>query len=388
MIKQKFLFLLAALVLLLHQVPVSYAMKQEKAEKGSIAKKSAQKVSSSSTEEEDSNEAEELVADNRPPLTLIKEEIKPGFFYRTSDYKEATAVYAKQVLYYDEDLFNDTQHMQSFVDNKGTDDQYLGVVFFGVWSYPNEDLELNKNLKEIIEAIEVPIRKVKNDQMFHKNDENKLRYHSRVIWKTGYQGRDIQEESHHYNIMPCRGAHTEVKFKMFIADSKNKKALWEYFFHESNNQIKHQNKKLDLVGFKFYSTNDACDVCFDELLQMQSNPDEILEDFLPKNVQENRRIPFQILFHSKIFYHPKNDYEDESGSSLFFYPKEIKPLIRLYGYNSERGSYACRAISNGTTTEEEIYHQETVTFRENQQLNYIFLKRNQGESRKVTLTLH
>lgn len=78
----------------------------------------------------------------------------------------------------------------------------------------------------------------------------------------------------------------------------------------------------------------------------------------------------------------------ESGSSLYFYPKEITPLIRLYGYNKERGSYSCRAISNGTTTEDEVCHQEESKFAENQQLNFIFLKRNQGQARKVTLTLH
>lgn len=324
-----------------------------------------------------------LPPDARPPLTSVKAELNPGFFFRTSDYKEMNGVYAKKAMYYSIDLFEKIDFMNAFIIKQTSREQYLGAVFFGVWRFPKD----KKSTEENIDIIEVPLREVKDNEMFYKNQDQKVRPYPRLLWETG-KGQErtekdtIGESTLFYKILPCKGKHTEERFKMFIKDEGNKKALWKYFLQASE-AVPLKNRKLDLVGFKFYSSLDSCDECFEKIYKLQANPEKVLMKLLPPEFLAQRRIPFQVLFNANSFYHPGQS--GPAGASLYFYPRKIQPLISLGRYNGTTESYNCSALNRSVINEEAIDHQDEIKFIENQQLNYILFKIGDGAGEDITL---
>jgi hypothetical protein len=319
------------------------------------------------------------------PLEGIDPVIQDGYFYRTFDKGDTfQGVYTKSVTYYTHELFKDTVFMRDEVFKKDTSvyKNYFGVVFFGIWSFPEEG-------KEYIELVEVPVRKVVNDKMEAKKS------HPRLIWRTQC-GSPIQEDvlGRKYEVVPCNGfgnKHTEDSFLNFIKDPKNQQALWQYFLEKSKG-ITNEQRKLDVLGFKCYSTNDACDECHENLVQLQHNHTTMLPHLPPEGIPTvtgNRNLPFLILFDSNTFYKPGNisyqkELSDIFGSSLHFYPKNIRPLLRLMK-GIQGGEYECIGRAKGSKNDDEIQHQDTIRFEELQQLNFICIRVNSGEKVKVSL---
>ena len=70
-----------------------------------------------------------------------------------------------------------------------------------------------------------------------------------------------------YSYTPCSCKHTETVFIEYV--KLKQKALWNYFMHASETCKSKENAKLDLMGFKLISSNDACDSCYNDLYELQ-----------------------------------------------------------------------------------------------------------------------
>lgn len=337
---------------------------------------------------------EELgIDDPSSRLALKLHNPSDGTFFRTFDCGDTVGgSYSKGAKYYDSDLFSgggkESPHTKTkiFGLDRTAVKNYLGAIFFGIWSYTNTAGD-----GETIKQIEVPVRRVGNGKMFTSTG-----YKSRIIWKT--QRDKIEDEIEEdadgskraYTYVNCDGRHTEKVFLDYI--KLNQKALWDYFMHQSSS-ITAEDKKLDIIGFKLFSSNDACDSCYESLRQLQIECREELKDFKFISGKDtsgrDRPVPFVITFEASTFYHPElvNFSGDQKanifGSSLFFYPKVIKPLIRL---DKESGTgYDCYASSSGARGEEDIEHSPELALNEFHQPTFILIRINNGKEVKVKL---
>jgi hypothetical protein len=325
--------------------------------------------------------------DTRPPLASIPSKIEPGFFYRVFDDEEGQlqirGVYAKKANYYNQELFSNTQDMKSFVFTQDTSvyKNFLGVVFFGIWSFQEEDKE-NKT----IEMVEIPVRKVNENAMFYKTDAEQYKYYPRIIWRTGGGPEETKSESaRRYSVVPCKSRHTEPVFSEFIRHTNNQTALWNYFLKKSS-AVQAEQKKLDVIGFKFYSSLDSCDGCFEALFDLHTNYETALSSLPPSQFQPETRMPFLTLFHAKSFYHLQ--YDKVFGSSLYFYPINIKPLIRLSKKEDGVDSHNCYVHDTqaaGGINTDVVNHFENIKFKEMQKAQFIILKIDDAQEIKVTL---
>lgn len=323
---------------------------------------------------------EELGIDSSPKLKLVSYNPSEGTFFRTLDEAETiSGVYQKDAQYYDSSLFAKTGKASGKTKAKifGLDrtnvKNYLGAVFFGIWSFTG-------TTGEKIEEIEIPVRYVENGMMFTISESEGTRsYKPRMIWKTGHGAQASETDAndgHRYKYVPCNGIHTETYFIKYV--KLHQKALWNHFI-DASLKITATDKKLDMVGFKLFSSNDACDGCYQSLYELQMNHAEQLSE-LPSMVGD-RPIPFAITFEASTFYHPHND--KIFGSSLFFYPRIIKPLIRLHRENS--AGYDCYTQSFGAISEEDIEHNDLFELKEFDQPTFILIKINDGANVRVKL---
>ena len=193
-----------------------------------------------------------------------------------------------------------------------------------------------------------------------------------------------------YKLLPCKGSHTEAVFIQYVKSAQ--KVLWAYFMEESSS-VTATDKKLDMIGFKLFSSNDACDECYESLHKLQMECREELKDFQfisGKDASDkDRPVPFLITFEASTFYHPErtNFYGSQKantyGSSLFFYPKAIKPLIRLSKESST--GYDCCASPSGARGEEDIEHSPELALKEFNQPTFILIRVNDGKKVKIKL---
>ena len=320
---------------------------------------------------------EELGIDSSSKLRLVSHNPTEGTFFRTLDEAETVSgVYQKDAKYYDISLFSKTGKTSGITKTKifGLDrttvKNYLGAVFFGIWSFSG-------TTGENIEEIEIPVRYAENGVMF--TSEGTLSYKPRIIWKTGHvaQPSETDTNGYRYKYVPCNGIHTETDFIKYV--KLHQKALWNYFIHASL-KVTAADKKLDVIGFKFFSSNDACDGCYESLYELQMKHNEQLSEL--SLVGSERSIPFVITFEASTFYHPHND--KIFGSSLFFYPRVIKPLIRLHKENT--AGYDCYTRSFGAINEEEIEHNNQLELEEFDQPTFILIRVNDGANIRVKLS--
>lgn len=342
MIKSRLLFLLIGLSFLLAHLPASYGMQGEDGDATRIGRSSP-------------NKSEEDNRSHHP--------VKPDCFYRNLQ-DNVTAIYANQVLFNgkeDIDLFKDSLFIKPFIWNREGQFQYLGVVFFGIW----RDVSQNT-----FQLIEVPIKNFWDTRNFKKENENPFEPLSINIWRTKNGPEELQKSGvYTYEICPCMGKHTEPYFFNFVQYSSNLNTLWEYFKSESDQEIKANEKELRLVGFKFYSTFDACDECFKRLFDLQTNPETILSHLLP----EQKEVPFQILFHAKKFYNPGGN--NAGGTTLYYKPcSSAQPLwVKSVCPNPNGYEDECQ----------KIHHEEAIQIPENKQHNFVIIKINEGEDTYV-----
>lgn len=316
---------------------------------------------------------------------------EPGHFFRTSDSAETIdGIYTRTALYYDQSLFSDSK--ESTVTKQkimGLDrtkaKNYLAAFFFGVWSYGPENTT--------IQEIEVPIREIMRSESSETDDESdeamytlkdggKHSYGPRKIWKTQHEPRENDnDDGKIYSYTPCKGQHTETVFIEYVKSKQA--ALWNYFMHASETCEVKQNAKLDLMGFKLISSNDACDSCYKDLYELQKNYRNCLKS-LKSTTTRKTPVPFVITFEADTFYHPQND--KHYGSSLFFYPARIKPLLKLASKN-EDDSHQCTLVygAEAREDEEEIKHSNSVTLKEYEQPQFVLMRVNSGAAVKVKL---
>lgn len=303
--------------------------------------------------------------------------VSPGVFFRTfDDGKTVDGTYRKRACYYNSSLFADGEESAAtktkiFGLDRSTVKNYLGVVFFGIWSYGATNQKIHQ--------VEVPVREVKNGAMFSDTD-GKLK--PRIIWKTGYeeQDPDSEDDGKKYTYKPCKGRHTEGVFIDYVKSYQ--KALWKYFLYASQSTAQKQNAKLDMMGFKFVSSNDACDSCYQSLHELQMEHREQLSDLVP--ISGGKPVSFVITVEASTFYHPQND--KHYGSSLFFYPARIKPLLRL-GRANEEGHECCVVTTGAIDDEEDVKHDEgLLSLEEFDQPRFIFIKIDDGKQVKVKLS--
>lgn len=161
--------------------------------------------------------------------------------------------------------------------------------------------------------------------------------------------------------------HTEDHFIKSFKYEVNQELFWKYFIKQSQKKSVNVNEdKLKLLGFKFYSTKDACDDCFKELYDLQNNPSQILDDLLPEDVRKEK-IPFQILFHAKKFYYPgANNF---GGTTLYYKTCSSTQLSQVTNITSN--DYENQLLK--------ISHQEAIHIPENKQDGVIVIKINEGE---------
>lgn len=336
---------------------------------------------------------EELgIDDSSSRLALKYHNPSDGTFFRTFDYGDTVGgSYSQGAKYYDSDLFSEvgkeSAHTKTkiFSLDRSSVKNYLGAIFFGIWSYTNTAGD-----GETIKQIEVPVREVVGGKMF--TTEGGKKYKPRIIWKTGHIDEPLQADADgkKYKLLPCKGSHTEAVFIQYVKSAQ--KVLWAYFMEESSS-VTAADKKLDMIGFKLFSSNDACDECYESLHKLQMECREELKDFQfisGKDASDkDRPVPFLITFEASTFYHPErtNFYGSQKantyGSSLFFYPKVIKPLIRLSKESST--GYDCYASPSGARGEEDIEHSPELALKEFNQPTFILIRVNDGKEVKVKL---
>ena len=151
------------------------------------------------------------------PPTPIAQKLTPGFFYRQSASNiksNVEGVYARSVDYYGENLFADipnssikthvfSQTITSSVKN------WMGVVFFGIWSYPKEEGG------ESVKIIKIPVRTLNASNRMTYMSDGKRMFKSRCIWRTGGGAEAIKDVGgYKFRHIPSAGGggHTENKF--------------------------------------------------------------------------------------------------------------------------------------------------------------------------------
>lgn len=312
-------------------------------------------------------------------LVFPSPEIKDGVFYRHNGDQlnlSITAVYSKEVNYRDINLSESEEYttLVSKIEGRGDAKNILNVIFFGVWTGKYE--QQGKIIKEKI-YIEVPLRELRDGSMY----PNERTQNCRPFWKTGHGEKvKIKEDGKKLVILPCKGKHTEDEFLEFIKQTNTQEALWKYFLTVSNSdetiKLITTKKKLGLIGFKFYSSNDACDECYKKILNLQINYKTELRKLIPQGFEktQGQEIAFLNLFFANRFYHPQND--KQYGSSLFFYPVIIKSLRKLSGNQGNYfDSYETQKAKKG---EEEVNHLDKIIIKKLKQPRFIIIQINKG----------
>lgn len=318
-----------------------------------------------------------------PKLISKGSKITPGFFYRQADAditKEVHGVYAKTATYYEESLFvDDTEgpsikkHVFDQETTSGTKN-WMGVVFFGIWSWPEEGKE------DWIQTITIPVRGLNKDKLMTYMAGEKINFEYRCIWKTGSDDETPEDEVFHH--IPCEGKHTETKFIEYIKIKETQKALWAYFIHETEQSVP-KEKKLECIGFTIYSTNDACDSCLERLLKLKRAG---LPHLVPDGIETVcSPLPFYITYESKQFYHPELysydnfAYNGGYSASLLFIPRPSLFRLAAAKEDGKGGDYEVRAKDELDI----IKHQEEIEFYERDNPTYLILKINKGDEVRV-----
>ena len=319
------------------------------------------------------------------PPTPIPQKLTPGFFYRQSPADlgaDVEGVYAKSADYYSESLFADVPgSIKTHVFSQTITDtvkNWMGVVFFGVWSYPEED-------DESVKKVQIPVRTLNASNHMTYLSDGKRKLGDRCIWKTGHGEKETKTiEEKRFTHIPSKGDHTEEKFIEYITQKKTQEALWEYFLYQTEKDQVPVDRKLDCVGFTFYSTNDACDSCLKKLLTFKNAG---LSHFLPADVSVvSLPLPFFITYESKIPYNASHPYETSFADatvfrgSILFIPRPR--LFRLTGAGKDDDGGFRKSHPKEYTAEESIEHQE-IKFKEKQNPTYLILRIKDGDPVRV-----
>jgi len=177
------------------------------------------------------------VASQLPP-DRISEEIKPGFFYRVQSIAKADGnpnqvigVYAKSVKYCGDRSITKGkvfEAIRDYVFAQKREKNYLGVCFFGIWSY----LRKGKNM---CRAVQVPV----------KNCNKESDVFACRIWKTGHTPDEviIDEEKRKFEHVSCKGDHTEERAINFLLNRQTQNELWTNFLEQTKQRTKIPQKK-------------------------------------------------------------------------------------------------------------------------------------------------
>lgn len=307
----------------------------------------------------------------------ITERTKTGFFYRFSG-ADVVGVYAKSVKHHGLALTDDDEFKKirdKVQQTAASDNNCLGVCFFGVWSY-----RAKKKKKDVnwITLITIPVRRDK-------------RQGGILIWKTQHipagECSPFYTTSGDFEYMQWKEAgnreeqkkHTEEKAIEFLKLPQTQERLWKELLKQANDTVppKSQFISCKMIGFHFLSSLDSCDHCLEQLISFQRNdrynlPSEIESRYDP--------VPFIITFTSVDYYnyHLYNVYNITNNSiysaSLMFYPS----CQRLYKYKELKKKEIPKY-----TPSEEIKHQEAIELEDGQELAYIILNVKEGEPVKV-----
>ena len=321
-----------------------------------------------------------------PSLSFISPTLEPGFFYRMgteSPKRSVKGVYAKQVNYYNQSLLADTSTLKDYVFCQPISygiKNWFSAEFFGVWRY-------SKDGEEKTQKVSVPIRVLGTDKkMIIIGSDSTARVYPVSIWRTGDGTAKASDENSYWHI-PCNNlhTHTETRFLEYLKKPETQAALWEYFLWKSSNFL---SWKLSCIGFNCFSTNDACDSCLGELLELKRNG---LPHLPPQNPDKTYTIstlgfpiPILVTYESKCLYNPYlgNVYQlahnGQYSASLLFYPR---PCFLRLEVNTESGEqHTCSCVVD---QEEDIYHRDKIEIKDRENLDFIVLMVNSGNPIKA-----
>ena len=292
-------------------------------------------------------------------------------------------VYAKSVKYCGDRSITKGKVFEAIRDHvfaqKQEKTNYLGVCFFGIWSYRRKG-------KIMCRAVQVP---VKTCNEFESDEFS-------CVWETGHTIDEIMtvdKEKRKFKHVPCKGDHTEERAISFLLDQQTQKSLWINFLKQTKQRTKVPEKRvLDCIGFHFFSKLDACDQCLRKLVDFQSKG----MDFCPPRMPSDShgpyqpyevdtlcdRVPFVITFASSQLYHPEllnyKDLRDNSvhSASLLFTPHPY--LLRLSGKRGKRDH-----SPHGYRVELVIEHQDSVHLDEKEEFDFVVLMVNDGTPVKI-----
>ena len=313
-------------------------------------------------------------------LSRISEEKKTGFFYRLSKSKDmedtstnVIGVYARSVMWCDEELtasdvnFNDIRSHIKLIGT--TNNNCLGVCFFGVWSY-QEEKEKGKTVT-VRKRVVVPV----------KNSQGGI-----CIWKTQLVGSATTtiplitkyDQFHHMQYNRARhDPHTEKRAIDYLELPTTKENLWKEFQKQTDLQNIPQQRVLDCKGFHFLSHLDACDECLQLLISFQDPGNDMYNQLDGKP-----RVPFIITFTSEKYYNyhlygQAIRFNGSCSASLMYYPS----YQLLYTYIKEKSPDPSKFPVHSPS--EDIKHQETIELKEGEEFKYIVLNVNNGAPVKV-----
>ena len=365
---KKYLTFLSFLLLIFNYYPISKA-----AEVGAIA--------------------DDLAVVAITPKPIPKDsKITPGFFYRqeAADIEaDVDGVYAQEATYYGESLFVDDTEAPSIkehVFSQSTDvNNWMGVVFFGVWSWPEEGGDEGTPRRK---PISIPVRGLTEDKhMTYLNVEGQRRLSYRCIWKTGHSAEETKTiGGKKFRHIPGKGVHTETKFIEYIGQEETQKALWTYFLYETDKEeVPSATRKLECIGFTIYSTLDACDSCLRNLLELKQRG---LPHLVPADIKTVcSPLPFYITYESKGPYRPFHPYETSFADasvfrgSIIFVPVPRPRLFRLAEADEDHEGDYHEALAKDEF--DEIKHQDEIKFEEKEDPPYLILKINKGDPVRV-----
>ena len=300
------------------------------------------------------------------------------------NYNTVIALYCKSVCYHECELFRSGPWSQTgyqMIEHFGRgSDNFLFAVFFGIWSFQTSSEE-----GEFLQEIEIPIRARRpNDQM-----PNPVK-----MWKTGDSlrepifGNKENPAKFNFKVAGCHGNHTEENFityvkKHSVQRSLRKTSLESATKHfESEQLLNDTSPKLECFGFKLVSGLDACDSCLVKLQEFRRNSRE----YLP-HIYNHMEFdcPFVITLESiKHYYSDRFRNNPQCVATLKCLAPMMRPVARIVNINEEhKEGSSIMDDSQRLDLLVSAKHKDRVTFEDNEQLQFICLKVQDGHSLQI-----